>query len=143
VQPGGLFKSVNGGETWEQVQPWLRISGLEVDPLVTDTVYAGSYWAGLWRSRDAGTNWERVEGALGQLSSLCLEVTVVESRTIIYAGISGGVFSGDTAASPETVHLLAGAEQFYGSGVYRLVIDRRQHHEFLHLPLVTRNSHSP
>ncbi len=143
VQPGGLFKSVNGGETWEQVQPWLRISGLDVDPLVTDTVYAGSYWAGLMRSRDAGANWERVEGALGQLSSLCLEVTVVESRTVIYAGISGGVFSGGTAASPEIVHPLAGTEQFYGSGVYRLVIDRRQHPEFLYLPLVTRDSRSP
>jgi photosystem II stability/assembly factor-like uncharacterized protein len=139
VQEGGLFRSTNGGMSWEPIQGWLRISGLEVDPLITDTVYAGGYWWGLFKSTDAGANWQRVEGALGWLSSLCLEVVEVESRTVIYAGVSGGVFNSTRTTSVQAPRTLAGTGQLYGSGVYQLVIDRRQRQSYIYLPLVMRN----
>ncbi len=120
-EDGGIFKTVDGGAHWQQSLPWLRISGLEVDPLSPNTIYASSYWAGLFRSTDAGATWSRVEDPLGHLSSLCLNVTEAPSRTLIYAGVIGGMVNVATSGEGKA-QASAGEGQFFGSGVYQLTI---------------------
>jgi photosystem II stability/assembly factor-like uncharacterized protein len=130
-EDGGIFKTVDGGAHWQQSMQWLRISGLEVDPLAANTVYAGSYWAGLWRSTDAGATWARVEDPLGHLSSLCLNATQAPSRTLIYAGVIGGLVNVGAAGAQDKARAAAGEGQFFGSGVYQLTVARRLQSVFL------------
>jgi photosystem II stability/assembly factor-like uncharacterized protein len=137
----GVFKTVDGGSQWTRVTEWGYVSGLEVDPLVTSTVYAGSYsdQLGVFRSTDAGVHWESVSGALGHLSSQCLDVTAAQSRTIVYAGIAGGVVNLPTADSTGVTRATVNEGQFYGSGVYQLTIDRRHRPTLIYLPLIMKN----
>jgi photosystem II stability/assembly factor-like uncharacterized protein len=63
---GGLFKSTDGGRTWQQLaaQPGSRrmFFGLAVDPTEPRRLYWGASGTqgGLWRSDDAGGSWRRV-----------------------------------------------------------------------------------
>jgi hypothetical protein len=127
----GIYRSPSAAAGWDLVLGSMRVSGLEADPVVSGTVYAGSYWNGLWRSADYGLGWQRFDGALGWLSSLCLDVVQVEGRTVLYAGVAGGVYGGARDGARQTT------KDFYGSGVYRLVIDRQPGRR-LYLPLVLR-----
>ncbi len=139
VAGSGVFKTVDGGTHWEQVAEGLYVSGLEIHPLMTDTVYVGAYGAGLLQSSDAGASWESVEGPLGQLPSLCLNVTQASSRTMVYAGISGGLINLPAMSAIAAARAAASDEQFFGSGVYQLTIDHRHHPSQIYLPLVMRN----
>jgi photosystem II stability/assembly factor-like uncharacterized protein len=136
VPEGGVFRSTDGGQNWTNVGAYLRVSGLGVDPLMTHTVYAGSYWAGLFRSDDDGTNWERVPDPLGHLSSLVLRVTQAQSRTIVYAGVVGGIVT--LPLRDRQQDALAAGGQFFGSGVYQLVVDRRVQRHLIFLPVIRR-----
>src|SRR4051794_27856264 len=66
--PGGLFASVDGGQTWERKtrglaydQIW-TLAGTERDGTVT--LYAGSEPAHLYRSLDYGETWDELAGIL-------------------------------------------------------------------------------
>ena len=139
TEDGGMFKSEDGGAHWKQSFPWLRISGLDMDPMVTSTAYAGSYWAGIWQTVDAGETWERVDGPLGHLSSLSLDLTVAPSRTVVYAGVNGGIFDPATARAAHEARTRESDAEFYGSGVYQLTLDHRPPTWEVYLPLVTRD----
>ena len=60
---GGLFRSLDGGATWERIDADLaqlgNIFALAVHPDDADTVLVGTQ-TGLWRSTDAGISWEAV-----------------------------------------------------------------------------------
>ncbi len=73
VEPAGLFKSTDGGETWQQVnglrnhpsrphwQPGgggLMVHTMEVDPRDPNHLYVGISVAGVFESKDGGANWE-------------------------------------------------------------------------------------
>ncbi|MEO8538170.1 MAG: exo-alpha-sialidase [bacterium] len=78
VEPAGLFKSLDGGDTWEHVrglrdtptrphwQPGgggLMVHTMEVDPRDPNHLYVGISVAGVLESRDGGATWEpRNEG---------------------------------------------------------------------------------
>lgn len=135
----GVYRTADGGEHWEQVIGGLQVSGLAIDPLVTTTVYVGAYGSGLFRSTDDGAHWEREGGSFGRLSSECLHVTAAPSRTIIFAGVAGGLIIAETAAATDGTSTLTGPSQLYGGGVYQLTIDRRPLRDHVYLPLVLRN----
>ena len=84
---GGVFKSVDGGYTWEQLanQPGTRrmFYGLAVDPTDSKRIFWGGFGAngGVWRSEDAGANWQRMNGPDAYLFNV--EAT---SHGIVYAG---------------------------------------------------------
>jgi len=138
-QENGVYKTVNGGESWSKSGlDWQHISGLEVDPLMTDTVYAGVFWDGLWRTSDGGETWGRVEGALGQLSIKCLDITEVPSRTVVFAGVAGGVVTSPAIQTQEAEAGGTAQDQVYGSGIYLLTVDHRSQPTYVYLPLVLR-----
>ena len=63
---GGVFKSLDGGLTWRQLenQPGSRrmFYGLVVDPTNPQRLYWGGFGTngGVWRSENGGTSWERM-----------------------------------------------------------------------------------
>lgn len=78
VEPAGLFKSTDGGETWRHVEGlrnhatrpfWMPGGGglilhtMEVDPRDPNHLYIGISTAGVFESKDGGETWEtRNEG---------------------------------------------------------------------------------
>lgn len=60
--PGGVYKSVNGGETWKIVLPG-EVSHIVIDPSHKQTLYAGVVdpnepsRQGVWKSLDGGQSW--------------------------------------------------------------------------------------
>ena len=79
---GGVWKTINGGENWTPLTdsfPALGIGALSFEPTNPDTIYAGTgFWfntlsstnllgsaprgGGIFRTRDAGANWEKLPG---------------------------------------------------------------------------------
>src|SRR5262249_23784731 len=67
--PARLFRSGDGGRTWEEPAVtlarecprilWTRVTTLRADPTEPDTVWAGVEIDGLRRSRDGGRTWQK------------------------------------------------------------------------------------
>lgn len=72
VEPAGLFKSLDGGETWQHVEGlrnhpsrphWqpggggLMVHTMEVDPRDPNHLYVGISVAGVFESKDGGASW--------------------------------------------------------------------------------------
>ncbi|MFY9611076.1 MAG: hypothetical protein WAU45_21000 [Blastocatellia bacterium] len=111
---GGLFKSTDGGKSWESKSTMFsaspaRILGvLEIDASNTTNIYAGTV-LGVFKSTDGGTNWIVSNIGLdgtGPVNSLAIDPS--DSKTV-YAGTYIGVFkssnggkSWDRAGLPPT-----------------------------------------
>ena len=82
---GGLFKSSDGGVTWDSIfnhEPVSSIGAIAVAPSDANVVYAGTgepnlrndvaFGDGMWRSADAGKTWQHVgldeSGAISQIA---------------------------------------------------------------------------
>src|SRR6266849_4029201 len=65
--PGGVFKSANGGESWNPVNTGLSSSSvraLAIDPLTPATLYAGTNGGGVFQSTTSGGSWTAVNMGL-------------------------------------------------------------------------------
>lgn len=75
---GGLYRSDNGGASWEQVsthrgiqgRPWYY-SHVFTDPVDADTVWSLNLWA--WRSHDGGRTWTQVQTPHGDNHDLWID----------------------------------------------------------------------
>ncbi len=57
---GGVYKSVNGGESWQGASLGLvdgYIQSLAIDPQTPTTLYAGMYAYGVYKTTDGGQSW--------------------------------------------------------------------------------------
>lgn len=100
---GGIYKTEDGGNTWNPIfddYPILSIGCLAIDPVQTNTVYAGTgdpnitgipfIGQGIYKSEDGGANWEASGlSETGIISEIIIHPT--ESNTI-YAASMGSPF---------------------------------------------------
>lgn len=125
----GVFKTVDGGLTWEEVSNFARdnIKTLAVHPENPDVVYAGTQSAGVWYTTNAGADWSQAptkglgEGlgatdpladagneGTGTMSGVSVsEATETENWTVTYDGSAGewaveGTLSGVQSQKAET-----------------------------------------
>jgi len=68
----GLFRSQDGGRTWQSVRLSDKSSHLDVMTLVGDprdsrTLYVGTHEAGVLRTRDGGGSWAQMNNGIGGL----------------------------------------------------------------------------
>jgi photosystem II stability/assembly factor-like uncharacterized protein len=97
---GQVYVSRNAGREWEKVVPGLRRRDLAVDTLVfdpndADTLYAAGWElksdrGALFRTRDGGDTWERMELGKYQSSIRAVSVSPLNSD-LIAVGITEGV----------------------------------------------------
>ena len=135
----GVRKSVDGGITWRSAGLGRRpVTAIAVDPNDSAIVYASTD-AGLFKSTDAGTSWQRLRGAPDGVGVQALAIDPKYEGTV-YAGTDRGVFwsadGGDSwrrfthlplrpfaavAVDRASGVLYAGA---YGGGIYELNLVR-------------------
>lgn len=101
----GVYKTIDGGKTWEQVlqiDENTGVTDLEFDPADPDVVYAAAYqrrrqvWSllaggpksGIYKSTDNGTSWRQVKTGLpgGDMGKIGLAVTPADP-SLVYATI--------------------------------------------------------
>jgi photosystem II stability/assembly factor-like uncharacterized protein len=101
----GLYKTTDGGKTWDKVlyiSERVGVVDAAMDPNSPDTLYAASYekerlpWtfeesgpgSAIYRSRDAGRTWQKLEGGLpsGKIGRIGLDVFLRDPK-IVYATI--------------------------------------------------------
>jgi len=74
ICPSGLYRSRDGGETWEKLDAALtpecppirysRVTCLRADPNNEKTIWAGVEIDGAWRSEDTGDSWQQLGAGL-------------------------------------------------------------------------------
>lgn len=111
---GGLFKSLDGGNTWVLLQ-WLSISpaGFAVNPLNSDEIYIGSSSGGIFKTLDSGKNLEELKikkneekGTSGDFSRQALDSNLWRDWEKVIGSASNAFF-----VNPENFH-----EILMGSG---------------------------
>ena len=93
---GGVLKTSNGGVDWQASNALkagedgeqgtivgFSISKLAFDPNGTDTLYAGTFDGGLYKSTDGASSWEQI---LGQIPIIDFAINPNDSQTIFAAG---------------------------------------------------------
>lgn len=95
----GLFRSADGGDTWEQVRAGIPdtawVTSLAATPatVTPTTLYAGTWGGEVYRSHDEGTTWTSLDH-IGTVYALAVHPT---APNVIYAGTtSAGVLRGST-----------------------------------------------
>src|SRR6185436_10058378 len=55
----GVYRSGDGGESWEQISDQINVESLAIDPRSHDRMFIGTWRQG-WRSEDGGKNWTHI-----------------------------------------------------------------------------------
>ena len=111
----GLFKTVNGGNTWKQVlgnKEWTGVTDIILDPRDSNVLYAATWdrhrtvaalmgggpGTAIYRSDDGGNNWKKLEKGLPKSNMGKIGITISPQQPdVIYAAIEldrkqGGVY---------------------------------------------------
>jgi len=100
---GGLFKSSDGGVTWESVfnhEPVSSIGAIAVAPSDPNVVYVGTgepnlrndvaFGDGIWKSADAGKTWQRIGlDASGAVAGIAIDAA---DPNRVFAAVLGDVY---------------------------------------------------
>jgi photosystem II stability/assembly factor-like uncharacterized protein len=94
VSPGGIFKSTNGGLTWDPVVNGLgdlNVFDIVIDPAHPSTLYAATGSAAVFKSIDSGTNWAPASTGLVSIAALDLEFDP-SNPSALYVATPQGLF---------------------------------------------------
>ena len=164
----GLYKSTDGGATWTFLHNGAMTAGLcdtvaeaivagspcsfqgvrriALDPSNPDTVYAGSYARGVWRSIDGGATWTQIKPSLNSADTSMrpeLAVTTLpngDTRMYVHEGSSGNpasrLFRSDSVATglPAFVNLSSSNVADSGYATHNLCTGQCWYDSFVFTP---------
>jgi len=105
VYAGGsnLFRSANGGATWNQLRGFpFECPVVAVDPTTTTTIYCTAFdratatWRGVYRSSDSGATWAAINNGL---PSLTTQGPLLATPEALFVGANGLYRSTDAGAT--------------------------------------------
>jgi len=94
---GGVFRSKDGGETWEHVADESStdgiISAIAVAPSAPHIIYAGGYsLGGIFKSTDEGDSWQRADTSFGTPPTiLAIDVDPYDAQ-VVYISTDSGIY---------------------------------------------------
>jgi photosystem II stability/assembly factor-like uncharacterized protein len=106
-------------ETWTNLGPYNhggRTRVLRWDPDNTNIMYAGAVGGGLWRSVDAGQNWEPFTDQLPNLAVGSFEIDPSNSQ-IMYLGTGEGYFNADAIMGLGLLKTTDGGQSWQQTGM--------------------------
>jgi photosystem II stability/assembly factor-like uncharacterized protein len=92
--PSGLFKSIDGGLNWSEINADLRFdlfNTILIDPVKPTTIFLSSF-DGLFRSTNGGVTWQEITGPTeigGRIGYLAIDTKI---HTTLYGGGDGGIY---------------------------------------------------
>ncbi|MBA7600330.1 Ycf48-like protein [subsurface metagenome] len=91
----GIYKSVNGGKTWQEKNHGLEkanknINDIVVHPQNPDIAYAATWRDGIFKTTDGGESWVAINNGLLSLDVRSLAIDS-ENPDVVYAGLAEGV----------------------------------------------------
>jgi len=109
TNPGALYKTVDGGQSWDELPIQLveecpigkpRITRIRPDPIDVDTLWVSAEIDAVHRSRDRGTTWERSEEGFKFPDIHDVAIADMEGERKLLAATALGLYvSEDDAAS--------------------------------------------
>ena len=95
--PGGVFRSTDGGVTWEIYGDLKNVSAMSISLSpsfeVDSTAFVGTLHSGIYRTTDGGDAWEQVAAGLPFHRFMSVEVSPsFPSDSTVFAGAHGTVF---------------------------------------------------
>jgi len=94
---GGVFKSTDGGRTWQRILDYHFVSDIVVHPRNPNIIYAATndhpyrddcIAEGVLKSDDGGRTWRKVNSGLSHFNINCLAIDLHDPATL-YAGTGG------------------------------------------------------
>ena len=106
----GVFRTHNGGETWERMSPDAQqeiknIESIAIDPLNPDIVYAGT-WHLPWKTDDGGASWHSISKGIAFDSDMFSIIVDPKNPSTVYASACSGMYRSDNRA--ELFHRMLG-----------------------------------
>jgi photosystem II stability/assembly factor-like uncharacterized protein len=100
---GGIYKTTDGGGTWEKFSEGLGedwVYDIAIDPLTPSTVYAATHTQGVYKSVSGGGWWEAKNIGITDLGTRSIVIDQVSPR-FVYVGSwhFGGVFKSDSGGN--------------------------------------------
>lgn len=83
---GGVFRSLDSGVTWTQVNTGLTAVNIQKMFIRGDVIFAGTKFGGIFRSLDNGSTWKEVNAGVRGLSMSI----IISSGSVLFAGTYGG-----------------------------------------------------
>jgi photosystem II stability/assembly factor-like uncharacterized protein len=90
-----VLRSTDAGATWASpaTDPPLQITSLAIDPVVPTTVYATSFFKGVYRSLDAGATWGVLSSGLPRPNALTVAIGAGSPSNVYIGTLWQSVFS--------------------------------------------------
>jgi photosystem II stability/assembly factor-like uncharacterized protein len=123
---GGIFKSVDGSQSWQDSKLVTCLSALVLDPLTPSTIYGATSDRGVVKSMDAGASWTSANTGLRRGSVTALAIDPQTPGTLyaaVSSGTAGGLFKSTDGASTWNLSGLTAAQVTGSAYISALAID--------------------
>jgi photosystem II stability/assembly factor-like uncharacterized protein len=92
----GVFRTRNGGETWERISPENQaeiknIESIAIDPANPNIIYAGT-WHLPWKTEDGGASWHSISKGIAFDSDMFSIIVDPHNPEVVYASACSGMY---------------------------------------------------
>jgi photosystem II stability/assembly factor-like uncharacterized protein len=99
----GVFRSHDGGESWERISPeghpeLKNIESLAVDPRDAKVIYAGT-WHLPWKTEDGGGSWHSMKQGIIDDSDVFSIIVDGADSSVVYASACSGIYKSQSAGA--------------------------------------------